>query len=330
MEKTKIIVIGAGPAGIAAAVEAKAANIDQVVVLEKQNHLCDTVVNLYHQGKRVDPVYRKVKVEPLGKLSFDVETREEFLKRMAGVVEDYQLDVRFGHEVQKTIRQDGQFYVFTSKGLEIRAPLAVVAIGIFGKPRKPSYPIPAEIKSKIHYSLPSSPPVGKKVLVVGGGDAAAEASCFLAENNEVSVSYRRSEFFRLNELNYCNLNDCACLGKVDLMMATDIEMLAPHGDQVMVHFAHGEQFAFDFIFYHLGGMTPRVFLESAGVEFDGKKPKTDPHGETTVPRLFLAGDLVMEKGTIMAAFNSGKVVIDRIVDKYADIARAAAAVEGER
>lgn len=329
MEKAKIIVIGAGPAGIATAVEAGAAGIENVIVLEKQGHLCDTVVNLYHHGKRVDPVYRKVRVEPLGRLSFDVETREDFLNRMAAVAEEHRLDIRYGQEVQKIIPQDGLFHIFTGKGQEFHGALVVIAIGIFGKPRKPRYPIPVEVRDKIHYSLPSTPPVGKRVLVVGGGDAAAESSCFLAENNEVAVSYRRSEFFRLNEINYCNLNDCACLGKVDLMMATDIEKLEPHGDQVMVHFTDGEQFAFDLIFYHLGGVTPRVFLESAGVEFEGRKPKADQHGETNVAQLFIAGDLVVEKGTIMAAFNSGKTVIDRIVGKYADLVKAAAPVAGE-
>jgi thioredoxin reductase (NADPH) len=330
MEKAKLIVIGAGPAGIATAVEARGAGIEAVVVLEKQAHLCDTVVSLYHQGKRVDPVYRKVQVEPLGKLYFDTETREDFLRRMATVAEDHRLDIRHGQEVQKIIRQNGLFHVYTGKGEEFQAPLAVIAIGIYGKPLKPSYPLPAEVRDKIHFSLPKEPPAGKKVLVVGGGDAAAEAACFLADKNEVALSYRRSEFFRINELNYCNLNDCACLGKINLMMGTDIDKLAMFGERVRVHFAHGEELDFDFVFYNLGGMTPRVFLESIGVEIgEDKKPKMDEHGETNVEQLFLAGDLVVDKGTIMAAFNSGKTVVDRIADRYAEIVRAELAVAGE-
>ncbi|MDA8166129.1 MAG: NAD(P)-binding domain-containing protein [Desulfobacteraceae bacterium] len=329
METAKIIVVGAGPAGIATAVEAREAGIGPVIVLEKQAHLCDTVVSLYHQGKRVDPVYRKVKVEPTGKLSFDTETREDFLRRMAIVAEDHRLDIRFGREVQKIISQDGLFHVYTGKGEEFRAPVAVIAIGIFGKPIKPSYPIPAEVKDKVHFSLPREAPEGKKVLVVGGGDAAAEAACFLANKNEVALSYRRSEFFRINELNYCNLNDCACLGKINLMMATDIKELTPHGERVMVRFAHGEEIPFDFLFYNLGGMTPAAFLESIGVEMTDKKPRTDIHGETDVERLFLAGDLVVEKGTIMAAFNSGKAVIDRIASRYGSMAGAEAAMAGK-
>lgn len=97
MEQVKLAVIGAGPAGIATAVEAKEANIAPVVVLEKKSHICDTIENLYRAGKRVDPVHRKVKVEPIGKLSFDTETKEAFLKRMKDVVRENDLDYSIPH-----------------------------------------------------------------------------------------------------------------------------------------------------------------------------------------------------------------------------------------
>jgi thioredoxin reductase (NADPH) len=320
MENVKLVIVGAGPAGLAAAVEAKEAGIAPVVVLEKKEHLCDTVVSLYHEGKRVDPVYRKMKVEPQGKLYFDTESREAFLERMNTVVEDHQLDVRFSEEVRKIVYLEDFFHIYTSSGREFTAPLAVVAIGIYGKPIKPSYPIPPEVKDQVLFSLPKETPAGKKVLVVGGGDAAAEAACFLAGKNDVSLSYRRPEFFRLNELNYCSLNDCACQGMINLMLGTDIAGLEPQGGRVKVLFRQGEEIAFDLLFYNLGGATPKAFLESIGVDFDGKLPVTDEHGETSVPKLFLAGDLVVEKGTIMAAFNSGKTIVDQICSKYPELA----------
>jgi thioredoxin reductase len=39
--------------------------------------------------------------------------------------------------------------------------------------------------------------------VVGGGDSTAEAACFLSRDNKVTPSYRRREFFRINEPNLC-------------------------------------------------------------------------------------------------------------------------------
>ncbi len=319
MEQVKIVIAGAGPAGIATAVEAKEAGIDPVVVCEKAGHLCDTVVTLFHEGKRVDPVYRKVKVEPKGLLSFDTESREEFLDRMERVVKEYGIDVRFRNEVQKIERQDdGSFKVITGGGLEFQAPVVVVAIGIFGKPNKPSYPIPKEIKDKVFFALPKKPITGKKVLIVGGGDSAAEAACFLAKENEAFLSYRREKFFRINEVNMCALDDYSSKGSLTLMLGTDIEGLEPKDDKVLVHFKDGRDMEFDAVFYFLGGMAPSTFLEGIGVECDGRKPKVGPDGESNIPGLFLAGDLVLDKGSIMGAFNSAKDVVDAIIAKYGD------------
>ena len=321
MEQAKIVVIGAGPAGIATAVEAKVAGIDDVVVLEKKGHICDTIVSLYHEGKRVDPVYRKMKVEPLGVLSFDTETREEFLERMKKVVEEYELDIRFWNEAQKVEVLDDGFLVKTGGDLEIKAPICVVAIGVFGKPVKPSYPIPKEVKDKVFFALPKEPLKGKEVLVVGGGDTAAETACFLANDNKVDLSYRREKFFRINPTNMQELEKYAKEGKVNLMLGTDIEGLEERDGNVLVHFKEGQEKVYDAIFYCLGGMTPRTFLEGIGVEFDGTRPKVDYFGETNIPRLYLVGDLALLKGSIMAAFNSGKKTIEGILEKYGDLVK---------
>ncbi len=321
MEEARIVVVGAGPAGIATAVEAKEEGIAPVVVLEKKGHPCDTVVSLYHKGKRVDPVFRKMKVEPIGRLSFDTETREEFLDRMDRVIREHDLDIRYRNEVQKIIPGEEGFKVLTGSGLELSAPMVVVAIGVFGKPVKPGYPIPKDVKDKVFFSLPPTPLKDKKVLVVGGGDSAAETACFLAGHNDVSLSYRRPEFFRLNPVNTETLGEFCDAGKINLMMATDIEAIEAQGEKVLVHFKDGEDLLFDAVFYCLGGTTPRAFLESIGVEFDGKRPRVDEFGETNVKRLFLAGDLVFEKGSIMAAFNSARKAVEGIKARYGHLVR---------
>jgi len=318
MEQMKMIVIGGGPAGIAMAVEAKEAGISPVVVLEKRAHACDTIVSLYHEGKRVDPVYRKVKVAPRGHLSFDTESREEFLARMQRIIDDHGLDMRYRQEVLKiAAADDGLFHVQTGAGLQLAAPIVVIAIGVFGKPVKPSYPLPKESRGRIHFSVPKEAPSNETLLVVGGGDSAAEAACFLSQKNKVTLSYRRPEFFRINDQNLCSVNQCCQVGRIDLKMGSDIEALLPAEEKVKVVFGGGEELLFDSVYYFLGGSTPQNFLESIGVEFGDGRPKVDDHGETNIPRLFLAGDLAAEKGSIMAAFNSAVRVREGVLAKYA-------------
>lgn len=319
MEKAKVVIVGAGPAGIATAVEAKEAGIAPVMVLEKKGHACDTIVSLYHEGKRVDPVYRKVKIASIGKLSFDTETREAFLKRIKRIVAEYELDIRYWNEVQKVVAHEDRFHIQTSGGLEIAAPIVVIAIGVFGKPIKPSYAIPKEVRDKVYFSLPKEPPKDQKILVVGGGDSAAEYACFLSCDNEVILSYRKPEFFRINETNLCNLKDRTCEGNITLKMSSDIEALEQDGDRVKARFQGEGELCFDAIYYCLGGSTPQTFLEGIGVTCDGRKPQVDEHGETNIPRIFLAGDLVANKGSIMAAFNSGRRTVDGIVKRYKEL-----------
>ena len=316
MEKTKIAVIGAGPAGIGVAIEVKAAGFAPAIVVEKAGHACDTIVRFYQAGKRVDAVYQKVQVAPQGMLSFATESKEDFLARMNSLISGHGLDIRYGHECHKILVNADTFHIFTSGGLQLEADILVAAIGIFGRPVRPTYPIPKEIRHNVLFSLPRETPIGKDILVVGGGDSAAEAACFLCQQNRVTLSYRRANFFRVNEINMCTLNGYCCEGKVHTKLASDIEAVEQEGERIKVLFKDDSPMRFDLLFYFLGGSTPQVFLEGAGVRFNGKRPQTDETGETNIPRLFLAGDLTLDKGSIMGAFNSAYRVRNGIISRY--------------
>jgi thioredoxin reductase (NADPH) len=318
MEAAKIAVIGAGPAGIGIGVEAARAGISGTIIFEKAGHPCDTIASLYRMGKRVDSIYRKVAAAPRGALSFKTETRESFLDWMGKVIGDYGLDIRYGHEVLAIIREKDRFLILGGNNNDpVAASVVVIAIGIFGKPVKPSYGIPREVRDRIYFSIPEKPPAGKEVLVVGGGDSAAEAACHLSRMNRVTLSYRRDEFFRINEPNLCTLNQCCSYENLKTRLGVDIAGIAPDGEKIGVSFSDGGAAAYDAIFYFLGGSTPRSFLEKAGVIYSGDRPMADPHGETDIPGLFLAGDLVADKGTIMAAFNSAAAVVEKMKNSRA-------------
>lgn len=312
MESADIVVIGAGPAGIAVGVEAARAGIGRTVILEKTDHPCDTIVSLYREGKRVDAVYRKVAVVPGGALSFTTKTRESFLAWMDEVIGTNRLHIRYRHEVVEVRRQRGGFQVVCANQAVFAAPFAVIAIGIFGRPVKPSYRIPPEVRDRVFFSIPDPPSSGRNILVVGGGDSAAEAACHLSRDNRVTLSYRRSEFFRINEPNLCSLNQCCNFENLETKLGTDIVGIGPDGNRVRVTYGDGEEISYDAVCYFLGGMTPRAFLEKAGAAYADGRPVVDASGESTVPGLFLAGDLVAEKGTIMAAFNSAAAVVRQI------------------
>jgi len=318
MEKAKLLVVGAGPAGIAASVEAKVAGIRNVIILEKTDHICDTMVRLYHKGKRVDPFFANKREEPLGVLSFDVESREEFLTRMNKVVADYSLDIRFRHDVRRIIKKNDYFEAHAANNNFFDTPVSIIAIGIFGAPRKPSYEIPKEVRDKVFFGMPLETPKTKKALVVGGGNTAVEAACFLCGENEVCLSYRRPQFFRPNPVNLCTLEGKCKEGLIELLLDTDIESIETEGDQVKANFKDGRRMSFDTIYYCLGGSTPQSFLQSIGVKVKGRRAAVSQDGETNIKGLFAVGDLAAEKGNIMGAFNSAKLTVNGILQKYGD------------
>jgi len=320
MERVKVLVVGAGPAGIACGVEAKEEGLEPTVILEKTDHICDTIVRLFRPGKRVDAVWQGVDVAPIGRLSFETESKEDFLKRMERIVSEYKLDIRFNSEVNWMSKKGEVFEVKINGEPKFLADFVVVAIGIFGQPKKPDYPIPKEVKDKVFFEPPSLCPASGKVLVVGGGDTAAEIAIFVCKNCEVYLSYRRPQFFRINPVNLSLLEEKVNEGKIKLMLGTDIEGLSAEGDRVRVHFKGGLSDVFDFVYYCLGGSSPKVFLKYIGVEFDLEdRPKVDEHFETNIPGLFLAGDIAVPKGSIQLAFNTAHVIIKRIKEKMQQI-----------
>lgn len=316
MEKVKIAIVGAGPAGIACGIEAKEAGLEPVVILEKAPHICDTIERLYRPNKRVDAVYRGVEVEPLGICRFETESKEAFLERIKRWLEKYKLDIRLNNEVNY-IKKTPEGYEVTVKGEpKFLSEFVILAIGIFGQPKKPDYPISKEVKDRVFFEPPNICPAGGKVLVVGGGDTAAEVASFLCPKCEVHLSYRRPQFFRINPVNLKILEEKVAEGKVKLLLGTDIEKVSAEEGLVKVHFKDGKSDIYDYVYYCLGGSTPKGFLKYIGIEFDLEdRPSVDEHFETNLPGVFLAGDIGVPKGSIQLAFNTAYIIIKRIKEK---------------
>ncbi|MDM7202634.1 MAG: NAD(P)-binding domain-containing protein [Thermodesulfobacteriaceae bacterium] len=317
MEKVKLAIVGAGPAGIACGIEAKEAGIEPTIILEKAPHVCDTVVRLFRPGKRVDAIYRGVDVEPIGLCKFQTESKEAFLARIQEWIEKYNLKILLQSEVNYIKRTNGSYEITINGEPKLWADFVIIAIGIFGQPKKPDYPIPKEVKDKIFFEPPNLCPSSGKVLVVGGGDTAAETACFLCKNCEVYLSYRRPQFFRINPVNLQLLEEKVSQGKVKLLLGTDIEKLEPFENRIRVLYKDGSSDTYDYIFYCLGGSTPKGFLKYIGIEFDLEdRPKIDDAYETNLPKVFLAGDIAVSKGSIQLAFNTAHLIIKRIKEKY--------------
>ncbi|HEY7515461.1 MAG TPA: FAD-dependent oxidoreductase, partial [Vicinamibacteria bacterium] len=132
------------------------------------------------------------------------------------------------------------------------------------------------------------------------------------------LSYRRGEFSRMNRINRESLEALGRRGEVRLLLDSEIEGVRDREGLPEVAFAGGGTEVFDYVVYALGGTAPHDFLRTLDIEFDGPEPVLGDGYETSVPGLFLLGDLSAGRkgGSINWAFNSANTAMRRICERH--------------
>lgn len=317
-----IIIIGGGPGGIGTAIEASAHNIGEILLIEKTDNHSNTIRKFYKDNKRVDKDYKGQVTELQGNVEFYDGTKETTLDYFNELLDSEKIDSLFNTEVEKLVkRDDGIMEIHTAQGM-YETKNVVISIGKMGKPNKPSnYKIPVSIKAQVNFNLDKCSS-NEKILVVGGGNSAAEYAYDLADqNNNVTLVYRKPEFSRLNEINEELLYKYNGEEKLRLRMNCDIEGLENEDGKVKVQFNDGYSVFYDRVIYAIGGTTPVDFLKSCGVEVDEKgKPIFDDHHETSNSDVYVAGDIAMVSGgSIAIALNHGYHIVNNIQRKRGKI-----------
>ncbi len=263
-----LCIVGAGPGGIAAALAAREANL-QFVLLDQETGLGGTVAKY--------PRRKLVLTEPLdlplhGRLAQREYGKEELIELWQGIATRHRLPFRGGVKLERVERRpDGTFVVHTSSG-EVRARHVVLAVGRRGSPRRLG--VPGEDLPHVAYGLVDAAAYqGVSAVVVGGGDSAVETALALAEQpgNQVAIVYRQDDFFRIKSKNRSRLDAQVAAGGLEVRFRT--EVAAIHPDRIVVR-AAGEaeqpeqELAAEFVFVMAGGTAPFPMLEQSGVSFD--------------------------------------------------------------
>ena len=317
-----IVIIGGGPGGIASSIEASAHDLGEILLIEKSDNHSNTIRKFYKNNKRVDKDYKGLVTTLQGNVDFFDGTKETTLDYFNDLLDNEKIDSIFNTEVEKIIRnkETDLLEIHTSIGL-IQTKNAIVAIGKMGKPNKPDYKIPPSIKAQVNFNLDKCS-TNEKILVVGGGNSAAEYAYDLADqNNNVTLVYRKATFSRLNETNENLLKKYNGEEKLRLRMNTDILSLENEEDKIKVEFNDGYSVLFDRIIYAIGGTTPVDFLKSCGISVnEDEQPIFDEHHETSAKDIYVAGDIAFKSGgSIAIALNHGYHIVNNILRKRGKI-----------
>src|SRR6266849_5556524 len=309
-----LIIIGAGPGGIALAAEASASGRDpsQILILEKGPTHNSAIRQLYPQQKLTTANYKGFAARCEGLLCVRDMTKPETLQFFDKIISDYHVNIEFNAEVYGMRRPEeggARFRVESSQGVYESKVLAC-AIGIFGRPNKPKeYRLPSSLKERLLFDMTSQQIQNEAVLVVGGGDTAAEYVQYLRpQGNRITLSYRKADFTRLNQQNHEALLAMEQRGEVEILRNSNIKEVEDEAGRPHVSFAEPEHTdrTLDRVIFALGGTTPINFVHTLGITFNGDGPVFDEAGATNVDGLYLIGDLVVGKkgGSIITALNS--------------------------
>jgi thioredoxin reductase/NAD-dependent dihydropyrimidine dehydrogenase PreA subunit len=263
-----VLIVGAGPAGIAAALGCLAQGLS-VQILE-QSVYGGTIA---HYPRKKIVMTGTLDLPGYGTVRKKTMEKEELLKLWRDIRERVQLDVREGVRVE-SIEANGpsRWCAITGDGRAVVAASVVLALGRRGAPK--TLGVPGEDMHKVAYRLLEPQPfTGKHVMVVGGGNAAADCVIALADSRlpqSVSISYRRHHFARMRDSVRQRFEQLIGEKMITPYLNTNVVDIA--SDHLTLKAHDGlVQVANDQVIVQIGGTAPASLLRSIGIDLVEKR-----------------------------------------------------------
>jgi thioredoxin reductase len=262
-----LLVVGAGPAGISAALRAKELGLSCAIV--EQGSAAQSIRS-FPRGKLVFD--QPLDLPVAGKLWLRESTKEELLLQWMRVVRAERLAIVEDTRLVSVARE-GRGFCATTEPREggpptlRRARRVLLAIGKRGTPRRLPIELAPEVEGRVHYHLADAQSfAGRRVVVVGLGDVAMEAAVALArqEGTRVTVVHRGSGFSRGMARNVDELRRLADAGRIDLRLGTTVAAIAEN-EVTLVAAAGASRAPYDAVFVLIGSIPPWDLLAAAGV-----------------------------------------------------------------
>lgn len=260
-----LIIIGAGPAGISASLQAKRNNLNFLIF--EQATIGGTVANF--------PRQKIVMTSPMdlplhGKVKLFETSKSELIELWDSIIKKNNITINQQEKVISINKEKSSFFVETNKG-KYESKAILIAIGRRGSPRKLG--VPGEEKEKVFYRLLEPELIrNSKILVVGGGDSAIESALLLAQNkNEVTVSYRNENFSRLKPMNVQRINEAVDSGRIQVVFNSNVVEIKEKSVLLKLEKNESEiEIENDLVFVFAGGELPTKFLENVGISITKK------------------------------------------------------------
>ncbi len=259
VEASDVIIIGSGPAGLSAGLEAIRCGLSYRML--EQGTVADTVRKYpRHKILLAEPVH----IPLYGDLWISDASKESLLQIWETIIANAGLQILSGCPVEN-VQRDGSLFLVTAREKVFRARRIVLAMGRRGTPRR--LDVPGEEMGKVFYNVVEMEEfAGQKALVVGGGDSAVETALGLANQagTEVTLSYRAGAFHRLKERNLEKLEAASAAGKINVLLESHVRSIDVESVQMEVR-GRTMTLPNDVVIVRVGGEPPPRFLERLGI-----------------------------------------------------------------
>ena len=323
-----LAIVGAGPAGLAAAIAAKQLGVDYSII--EKGVLVNSIFR-FPVGMVFFTTPELLEIGGLPLVSpYEKPTRAEALRYYRRVVDTYDLHVEFGEQVVSIEREaapgaDGVFLLETRSDKGVRrirqSRNVMLAIGYFDHPN--ILGIPGEnLPHVAHYYSEAHGFYRKRVTIVGGGNSAAETALDLFRSGaHVTLVHRHPEL--KPSIKYWvrpDIENRIKEGSVRGLFSTRIVEIQPA--QVIVERQGAkEEIPSDAVFLLTGYHPDADLYRRAGIRLhrDTQSPEFNPETfETNVPGLFLAGGAICGKDTSNIFIENGRFHGETIVGVIAE------------
>ena len=291
-ETLDLVIIGGSVSGVAAAIEAKKANLNFKIFEASQPF--STIAN-FPKGK---PIFTyPTEFKPEGDFQVSASVKEELMEEMEQQRHDHKIELT-PKRITLIERKRGHLVLTDADGTKYTARRVIVGIGRSGNFRKLG--VPGEDLDKVSNRLHDPKDfAGKQVLVVGGGDSAMEAAIALAcTGAHVTLSYRKPEFSRpkpeniemINKLtdnpeaHVCveqpsservttaassDMRESKECGSLQLKLGTNVKAITPDSVTLIDQKKKEEAFSNDQVFAMIGREPPLDFFRRSGINVRG-------------------------------------------------------------
>ncbi len=260
-----LVVVGAGPAGISATLQAKKHGLKTLTL--EQDSLGGTVYT-FPRAKIV--MTAPMDIPLYGSLKLYETSKHELLTLWNEVLGKNNIEIQENKKVDSILIENDGFSINVKDGSTYSTHKVLLAIGRRGTPRKLN--IPGEISTKVAYRLLDPELItGKNIVVVGGGDSAIESAILLADENQVTLSYRSSVFSRLKPGNKKAIEEIISAKKINILLNSNLTSI----EEKHVNMNVGDkqepiQLENDLVYIFAGGELPTQFLKNVGIEITTK------------------------------------------------------------